>query len=191
MPPPRSITAVLESARLGYWEQPRAALELAAACREQAVLLQLPALESRAITLEGGISLHRGDIGGAFTLAAEAERLAGEDLHAHAELAALYAHLHFFSGSYADSLAAAKRAVELSDRTSDDGLRLHARRMGCVAFGNIGVDDLPERFEEMLALARQVESPWEEVVALNALAHLRMAEGDAAASSRAARGCSQ
>ena len=178
VPPLRSITAVLETARLGYWEQPRAALELAAACREQASMLQVPELEARAIALEAAISLHRGDIGGAFALAAEAESLAGEDLHAHAELASLYTHLHFFSGSYADSLAAATRAVELADRTGEDRLRLHARRMGCVAFGNIGVDDLGERFAEVLTLARELDSPWEEIIALNDLGHFHMADGD-------------
>jgi diguanylate cyclase (GGDEF)-like protein len=50
--------------------------------------------------------------------------------------------------------------------------------MGCVAFGNLGVDDLGERIEEMLALARELDSPWEEAIALNDLGHFHMSSGD-------------
>jgi diguanylate cyclase (GGDEF)-like protein len=174
--PAPSGSAVLEHARLAYWERPGEALETAIRCQEQARLGADRALQSRALALQGAISLHRGDVHGCVALAAEADRLAAGDLHAQAEVAALKAHLHFFSGSYAQSLQWARTGVELADRTDDLRLRLHARRMGCLAFGNVGVDDLEERFEEVLELACEVESPWEEAVARNDLAHLRMTE---------------
>jgi diguanylate cyclase (GGDEF)-like protein len=176
VPPLRSITAELERARLMYWEQPAAALAIAVSGHEQARLLGAKALQSRALALQGAVSLHVGDLRGAFALAADADRLAGDDLVAHAELAALNTHLHFFSGSYGESLRWAMDAVERADITGDAALRLHARRMACLAFGNVGVDDLEARFEEVLTLARELDSPWEQAVAHNDLAHLRMTE---------------
>jgi diguanylate cyclase (GGDEF)-like protein len=168
----------LVRARLVYWEQPAAALEVAIRCQEQGRVLLVPALQSRALALQGAICLHRGDLGGAFALAAEAERVAGEDLTGRAELAALNTHLHFFSGSYGESMRQAEQAVDLADRAGDTGLRLHARRMACLAFANMGVEDLPRRLEELLALAVEGGDPWEEAISHNDLGHLRMTEGD-------------
>src|SRR4051794_1262441 len=173
-----SISAALEAARLKYWEAPGAALADAVRCREQARMIGDDSLQARALTLAGAVSLHRGDLSGAFALVAQAEPRVGADLVAQVELAALKTHLLFFSGSYSDSLHWAHEAVALADRTGDQALRLHARRMGCLAFGNVGVDDLRERFEEVLGLARAAESRWEEAVAMNDLAHLMMEDGD-------------
>ena len=164
-----------------YWEQPAAALEIAVGCQENARLLRCDHLLSRALTLQGAVSLHLGDLRGAFALAAGAERIAGDDAAAQAELAALNTHLHFFSGSYGDSLRCATEAVQRADATGDVPLRLHARRMACLAFGNLGVDGLEERFDEVLALARAVDSPWEQAIAHNDLAHLSMTRGEHAA----------
>ncbi len=50
--------------------------------------------------------------------------------------------------------------------------------MGCVAFGNVGVDDWPQRLELLLALTVQAGAPWEQAIAHNDLAHLRMTEDD-------------
>src|SRR4051794_32978215 len=99
-----ALAAALDHARLSYWERPAEALDTAVRCQEQGRVLPAHALQSRALSLQGAICLHRGDLRGAFVLAAEAERLAGEDRHAQAELAALNTHLHFFSGSYAESM---------------------------------------------------------------------------------------
>ena len=109
-------------------------------------------LRARALALQGTISLHLGDLHGALALAAEGDLHAGEDAFPRAELAALKSHLNFFSGSYAAALAEAELAVELADRTGDLLLRVFARRMGCVVFGNMGVADWPERLQELLAL---------------------------------------
>ena len=180
MPSTRSIVAALERSRLTYWEQPGAALQTAIESAEQARLLGETALHARALALQGAVLLHGGDLHGAFALAAEAGALAEDDLHATAEIAALNTHLHFFSGSYAESLRSAHQAIDLSDRAGDQNLRLHARRMACLAFGNVGVDDLRERFDHVLELARAARSPWEEGVARNDLAHLLMVGGDLA-----------
>ena len=129
------------------------------------------AVQARALVLQGRVSLHRGDLRGAFALAAGAERAAGDDALAGAELAALMTHLTFFSGSYTASLQHAERAVELSDRSGDLSLRLFARRMGCLAFGNLGVPDLRERVEEPLRLAVEAGEPWQEALSRNDLGH--------------------
>jgi diguanylate cyclase (GGDEF)-like protein len=178
VPRSRSIASSLESARLAYWEEPSAALEVATRVLGQARQARSKPLQSRAIALQGAVSLHGGDLTGAFALAAKAERLAGDDTWARAELASLNTHLHFFSGAYADSLRWAHEAIAVADRVGDRGLRLHARRMACLAFGNLGVDDLAERFGEVLDLAREADSPWEEAVAHNDLAHLCMTQGE-------------
>ena len=68
----------------------------------------------------------------------------------------------------------AERAIELADRTGDATLRVFARRMGCIAFGNLGVADWPERLEATLALAVESGERWEEALSRNDLAHLRM-----------------
>jgi diguanylate cyclase (GGDEF)-like protein len=176
--PARPAAHDLQLARLAYWETPGQALDVGIRCQEQARLAGSAALQSRALVLQGAVSLHWGDLRGCLTLASEAERLAGDDLYAGTELAALKTHLHFFSGSYAESLHWAMTAVELSDRAGDLALRLHARRMACLAFGNVGVDDLQQRFEEVLDLARRARSPWEQGVAHNDLAHLCMTRGE-------------
>ena len=93
-----------------FWEDPE---RLAGRRRSTATSERLRAGDAgrsraRALALQGCVSLHRGDLRGAFALAAEAEREAGDDPCAGAELAALRAHLNFFSGSYAASLAAGR-----------------------------------------------------------------------------------
>ena len=53
--------------------------------------------------------------------------------------------------------------------------------MGCIAFGNLGVADWPERLDATLALAVESGERWEEALSRNDLAHLRMEQGDLAA----------
>ncbi|MET0685597.1 MAG: GGDEF domain-containing protein [Solirubrobacteraceae bacterium] len=182
---PTSIHATparaLDAARSAYWEDPldslAVAIDVHAGARAQA---DRP-LQARALALQGLISLHRGDLRGAFALAADAEREAGNDDRAGAELAALMTHLDFFSGSYAAALGHAERAIALADLTGDATLRVFARRMGCIAFGNLGVPDWPDRLEATLALAVESGERWEEAMSRNDLAHLRMEQGDLAA----------
>ena len=183
LPPPIPDTdagLALDAARAAYWEDPAGALAVAIDVHEQARALGDAPLRGRALALQAMISMHRGDLRGAFALAAEAEGAVGEDVRACAELAGLMAHLDFFSGSYASSLRHAERATELADSTGDLHLRLFARRMGCIAFGNLGVADWPRRLDETLALARRAGARWEEALSRNDLAHLRMEQGDLA-----------
>ena len=170
----------LDAARRTYWEDAGRSLAVAVDVHERARAAGDGPLRARALALQGACSLHRGDLHGALALAAEGDLHAGEDLHARAELAALKSHLNFFSGSYAAALAEAELAVELADRTGDLGLRVFARRMGCVVFGNMGVADWPQRLEELLAMTIEAGEPWEEAMSRNDLGHLRMEQGDAA-----------
>jgi diguanylate cyclase (GGDEF)-like protein len=178
---PRLLSAALDAARLNYWEAPAEALETAIHALERARTHADEILQARALALQAAISVHHGDLRGAADLAANAERLAGDDLRARAEVAAVHAHLHFFSGAYAESLRQAELAVELADATGDLRLRIHARRMGCVAFGNIGVDDLAERFATVLALTIEAGSRWEEAICRNDIAAERLEAGDLSA----------
>jgi diguanylate cyclase (GGDEF)-like protein len=175
---PERLTAALDAARLKYWEDPGEALETAVHVLERARTVGLDALQSRALALQAAVSVHRGDLGGAAELVSDAQRLAGDDLTARAEVAALHAHLHFFTGAYTESLLQAETAIELADASGDLALRVHARRMGCVAFGNLGVDDLAERFATVLAMTIEAGSQWEEAICRNDIACERMAAGD-------------
>ncbi len=166
----------LDDARRSFWEDPAGALRVAVECHEEAH--EDPVLRARALIVEGCVSLHRGDLRGAFALAAAAEASAGDDPYAGAELAALMTHLTFFSGSYSASLQHAERGVELADRTGDLSLRLFARRMGCLAFGNLGVPDLRERLEDTLRLAVEAGEGWQEALSRNDLGHNLMEHGE-------------
>ena len=149
-------------------------------CQERARTLDAHDLRARALALQGAITLHRGDLRGAVGLAAEAERIAalGDGVASHVEVAALKAHLSFFSGSYTEALLEAERAVDLSDRAGDLALRVFARRAACLVFGNIGVRDWAERLAELLALSIASGNRWEEAISRNDLGCLAQRDGD-------------
>src|SRR3954451_24436515 len=86
------LDADLERARLRYWEDSSGSLDVAVQAQEQGRLRGDEALQSRALTLQGAISMHRGDLGGAFALAAASEALVGSHLLARTELASLNTH---------------------------------------------------------------------------------------------------
>src|SRR5271168_862231 len=126
------------------------------------------------------VSLHRGDLRGGLALAMEAEQhaQAGRGAVARAEVAALKAQISFFTGSYAEALRDAQLAVEHADATQDLELRIYARRATCPVFGNIDVPDLRERIEEQLALAIELDDPWEEAISRNDLGCYLQQHGD-------------
>ena len=173
-----SLSHSLDDARRSYWEDAAGSLAVAVDVHERARAEGAHGLRARALALQGAVSLHLGDLHGALALAAEGDLHAGEDPVPCAELAALKSHLNFFSGSYAAALAEAELAVELADRTDDLPLRVFARRMGCVVFGNLGVADWPERLQQLLAMTIEAGEPWEEAMSRNDLGHLRMVQGD-------------
>ncbi len=170
----------LAAARGAYYEDPGAALAVAIRCYELGSSTADEELCARASTLQGMVSLHRGDLRGALARAVEAERHAErtESLDAHAELAALRAQLSFFTGSYPEALHHAELAVERADASRDLALRLYARRATCPVFGSIGAPDLKRRVEDLLALALQSGDPWEESISRNDLACNLQSDGD-------------
>jgi diguanylate cyclase (GGDEF)-like protein len=170
----------LTRARGVYYEDPAGALAQAIRCAEIARASADELLWARACALQGMISLHRGDLRGALGLAMDAEHhaVASADAAARAEAAALSAQLSFFTGSYADALRHAERAVEQADAAGELGLRVYVRRATCPVFGNVGVADLRERIESLLALSLQTGEPWEEAISRNDLACYLQAQGD-------------
>ena len=184
------IATLLAQARAEYYEDPAGALAAAVRCREAALSHGDQALCARACALQGMVALHRGEVRGALGLAVEAERHAEacEDDTTRAEVSALKAQLSFFTGSYTEALRDAERAVERADASGDLELRLYVRRATCPVFGNVGVPDLRERVDALLALALQSGSAWEEAISRNDLACYLQQQGElAAAESELAR----
>lgn len=170
---------LIEAARGWFHEAPTEAMAAAVKAERAARERGADALVARALALQGMVTLHRGGLRPAFTLAAEAAtfaRGAGEDPFAVAEVAALEAHLGFFSGSYREALASAERCVAVADLAGDDALRLYARRCACVVFANLEAPEWPDRLDEMLALSVGLESAWEEAASRNDLANRALHE---------------
>ncbi len=170
----------LTRARGAYYEDPAGALAVAVWCYETALSLSDQELCARACALQGMVSLHRGDLSGGLSLAVEAERHleVSEDPAGHAEVAALRAQLSFFTGSYVEALRQAELAVGHADVAQDLELRIYVRRATCPVFGNVGVPDLRERIEELLALTLRGGNAWEEAISRNDLACWFQQQGD-------------
>jgi diguanylate cyclase (GGDEF)-like protein len=171
------VHRALDRARDRHHEDHDGALAEAIRCQELARTLGDAALRCRALVLQAAVALQRGDLHGAVELIGEAEPHAREDA-VRSELAAVKGQLNFFAGSYAESLAQAERAIELADGIGVLELRLFARRCACVVFGNIGVSDWHGRLHEVLGLAIEAGSAWEEAMSRNDLAHFTMEQGD-------------
>ncbi|MGH2856538.1 MAG: hypothetical protein ACRDMJ_03540, partial [Solirubrobacteraceae bacterium] len=153
---------VLVAARRAHMEDPDAALATAISCHELGRALGDEQLCARALTLQAAVSLRRGDLGAALELVLEAERHADHDDHVgRAELAAIKAQLSLFTGSYAEALEHARLAVATADVTGDLELRVHAQRTTCPVFGLLGVDDIRERIDTLLALTIEAGDRWE------------------------------
>src|SRR5215217_2674759 len=176
-----ALAGELVEARGAYWEDPPGSLATAVRVQEAARTLGDGSLQSRALALQGAVTLHRGDLEGAFALAVDAERLveAGADDTAAAEVYGLKGHLAFFSGSYTDALRHAELGLASADRAGDLDLRIFARRAACLVFGNVGVADWPEQLAEILALTIEAGDRWQEAISRNDLACHLQHEGDA------------
>ena len=176
------VHRALNRARDRHHEDHEGALAEAIRCHEISRTLEDSALRCRALVLQAAVMVQRGDLRGAVSLTTEAEPHAerGGDDRARAELAAVKGQLNFFAGAYAEALVDAERAIVLADQTADLELRVFARRYACVVFGNVGVRDWHARLEEVLRLAIEAGSPWEEAMSRNDLAHLMMEQGDVA-----------
>lgn len=170
--------ALLEEARGWFHEAPGEAAAAAERCERAARAAGDDALVARALALQGMVTLHRGGLRPAFTLAAEAAAIVREleDPFATVEVAALEAHLGFFSGSYREALASAETCVAVADLAGDAALSLYARRCGCVVFANLDAPEWPERLDEMLSLSVALGSAWEEAMSRNDLANRALYE---------------
>ncbi len=181
-----AIRRRLLQARHVFLEQPGEALAEAIRCYELARSIGDPATCARARVLQGAVSLHRGDLRGSLELLVEAERHCEEcdDLAARTELAAIKAQLAFFTGSYAEAVSHGEQAVQLSDQSGDPDLRIFSRRATCLVFGNVGVQDWPQRVREVLELTVAAGDRWEEAISRNDLACHLAEQGDVAGAER-------
>ncbi len=179
------IAAALEAARVRFRETLAESHTTALVSFDQATVLGDHALCARALTLQGDIATHRGDLREAARLAFEAERhvLEADDPVAMVEIAGLRSHIFFFTGSYAQALSYADHAISIADRSGDAQLRTQARRAAYLVFGNIKVRGWRERLRELLALTKETNSLWEETVTRNDLACELLDDGDVAAAS--------
>jgi diguanylate cyclase (GGDEF)-like protein len=184
---PDRVRGALIAARRRYLERPGEAREVAVDCYEHARTLEDDALCARALALQGAVSLHRGDLRGAVELLVEAERHAelGDDLPARAEVATLKSLVGFFTGSYAEALSDAERAVQLADESGEQTLRIQVRRGTCIVFGNLALRDLRGRLDELLELTAAAGDRWEEAISRNDLACFHQENGDLEAAERA------
>jgi diguanylate cyclase (GGDEF)-like protein len=174
----RAETArLLDDVRGTHHEAPGEAMAVAVRCEVAARADADAGGVARSLALQGMITLNRGGLRPAFALAAEAQAEGSDDPRAVVEVAALEAHLSFFSGSYREALAQAERCVAVADLAGDDALALYARRCGCLVFGNLDAPEWPERLDEMLELALARGNAWEEAMSRNDLAHRAREEG--------------
>ncbi len=167
-----AVARALTWARRAYYEEPVAALAEAIRCDEAAGALENAALHARAQVIQGLVSLHRGDVRSAMELVLRAERHCSltDDLTARAEVTALKAQVSFFMGSYADAIGQADLAIRLADRENDLALRIFVRRATCPVLGTVGVEDLDERLDVLLALTVASGDRWEEAISRNDIA---------------------
>jgi diguanylate cyclase (GGDEF)-like protein len=183
--------ALLDRARATYHEDPTGAMAVALRAERVAASAGDVALRGRALALQTLVTVHGGGLRAGFALAAGAEVDAesADDDVTTVEVAAMGAHLAFFSGSYREALRHAERCVAVADGTGDTALRIFARRSSCMVFGNLDVPEWPSRLDELLALTLGAGDRWEEAISRNDLAHLTMVGGDdAEAMAEIARG---
>jgi len=177
---------LLDGARDGYWEDPAGALEAAARALEAARTLQRDDLRARALSVQGTVILHRGDLRGAHGLAVAADASAARSGAAAArlEVAALRAQLSFFSGAYGEALRHATATIDLADGTGEDELRMFARRAACVVLGNLDAPGWRAELDELVRLSVVLGHRWQEAISRNDLAQYHMDHGDPDAAER-------
>jgi diguanylate cyclase (GGDEF)-like protein len=175
----REAWLALDAARAVQHEDSAGALATAGRCLEVGEALGSAVLRGRALALQGMLTLNRGDLRGAFALAAAAALSAEEaqDDTASVEVTALEAHLSFFSGAYREALRHAEHMIALADRCGGIELRVYARRCACLVLGNLAIPDWPAHLDELLSLAIESGNRWEEAVSRNDHGHHLMTTG--------------
>ncbi len=167
---------------MSFREQLEQSLAAAQRCLERAGSLEDHGLCARALTLQGNIAAHRGDLRSATRLAFEAERhlLESADARALVDVASLRSHIYFFTGAYAQALSYTDQALALAERSEDPLLRTRAGRAANLVLGNMQARGLRERLREQLQLTLDNGDRWEEAISRNDLACERMTAGDLA-----------
>jgi diguanylate cyclase (GGDEF)-like protein len=173
------LSRELDAARTTHWEDAAGSLETAIRCSDAADGLGHDELRGRALALQGAVMLNRGDLQGALALATQAARFVAGNDAARCELASLKSQLSFFSGSYNEAMEQAEEAIAIADASGDIGLRIFARRAGCMILGNAGVAHLYDHLIDVLELSVRAGDRWQEAMSRNDLACWHQEQGDA------------
>jgi diguanylate cyclase (GGDEF)-like protein len=137
------------------------------------------ALMARALTVQGQIALHLGDVHGALELSVEAERMLEDidDLVATAESCCLRSRVSFFTGALAEALKQAHEAIRYANQSEEEHLRLFALRNASFVFGNAELHENNLQVLDMIDLAVATGHPWEEAAGRNDWALLQAEAG--------------
>jgi diguanylate cyclase (GGDEF)-like protein len=127
------------------------------------------ALMARALTVQGQIALHLGDVHGALELSVEAERMLEDvdDLVATAESCCLRSKVSFFTGALAEALKQAHEAIRYANQSEEAHLRLFALRNASFVFGNAELHESNLQVLDMIDLAVATGHHWEEAAGRN------------------------
>ncbi len=152
---PEQLSRELIAVRRVVRELPEDSLERAIDLYVRASQLRDTALMAGALTLQGQVLTHIGDLHGALELGVEAERLVADidDQAAWAQATCLRSNVSYFTGKLTDALECAHEAIRYADATDDVHLRLFVRCHAAFVFGTAGVPGGAERAQEMLELA--------------------------------------
>ena len=166
------LSASLRAAHVWFEEALELALGIAEHAYTRAQALDDDVLCARALTLQGSIAVHRGQLRDATEMVnrAELHALETDNLHALAEIAILRAQICFFTGVYSQALGYADHALALSERDGDPVLRIHAQRYASMVFGNIRVRGRHRRLDALLDLTQEVGDLREEAYTRNNIA---------------------
>jgi diguanylate cyclase (GGDEF)-like protein len=161
-------------------EQPLRALELAQAVRRAAGQTSDARQLGRALALEARVATRRGDLDAALSALLQAEPLLAScdapDLLA--EVAVAHARLAFYSGGYRDALERIEEAIAIADRYQLDRVRLDARNHLSLILGNMEMSSGLEVAREVVDLAVELGSAYEEAGGRNDVAYTLYERGE-------------
>ncbi len=161
-------------------EQPLRALALAQTVRAAAGKTSDGRQLGRALALEARVATRRGDLDAALSALLQAEPLLAScdapDLLA--EVAVAHARLAFYSGGYRDALERIEEAIAIADRYQLDRVRLDARNHLSLILGNMEVASGLEVAREVVELAVELDSSYEEVGGRNDVAYTLYERGE-------------
>ena len=161
-------------------ERPFHALEIAHTVRDAAEKASDHRQFGRALALEARVATRRGDLDSALRALLRAEPLLAScdapDLLA--EVAVAHARLAFYSGGYRDALERIEEAIAIADRHQLDRVRLDARNHLSLILGNMEVASGLDVAREVVELAVELGSSYEEVGGRNDVAYTSYERGE-------------